>query len=674
MDPIIRKNIDLLALKEPDNFYKKDVFDGTFKFIEKKGNRYYFKRNSDNSHSSTFVIEPYMNKEWSVTSVSDSKYLYNIMCHYVFSELVINEGYRHVCLPIMFFDIEKEELKKYPDVYAILKENEKSKFNVFVYERYAETKNLEQFIKEEKMTLKHWKVLFFQVFFILAKINEIYKVFRHNKLNLDSFKVYKVKENEDTFKQYKIAGTVFSIPNMGFELKLTNFYDSVLEEYFSNNTTTKKQPNEYYDIHYFISSLLLSVDSAEDFFPQDVNLFFNAMVHENFRPNKSSEFDGLNEIEFNMVSSELITPHSVLTKNNFFKEFIMNDISASETSNERVKLSRLNKRYNDVNYSSPTDDGGSRMLARQIDNSNLSSDKNIKKNSRQYNKSQMNRADKITSGTKKNIVSGFSNKNDDISDSRSFKRNTKKSKEIESSSDDGESPRNRNTNRVNRKNESSDRSNESTSASTGASTESSNRSSNRSSESSRDERRQKRNKESSSSSSISSLSSPSDSSQSSQGGHLSRYKQYEIYGSEFANKMKNIPDNYRGEVPDHVWHQMAMNNPDVGQNIGTTLPQGAMPLPEVGPLQLPIMTGNPMANPMMGNPMMANPMMANPMMANQMMGNPMMGNPMMASQMRTTPMGVPMMGGGNKESVEGGIRYRFVKGKQRQKKDKSFFF
>src|SRR5438132_139565 len=104
IDPIIKKNITLLDLKEPDDFDKAHIFEGNFKYLETVGNKKYFKRNTDSSHPTTVIIEPYTDKNSNNNNMENSKILYNTLCHYVLSEITINEEYRHVILPIMFFD------------------------------------------------------------------------------------------------------------------------------------------------------------------------------------------------------------------------------------------------------------------------------------------------------------------------------------------------------------------------------------------------------------------------------------------------------------------------------------------------------------------------------------------------------------------------------------------
>ena len=112
--------------------------------------------------------------------MKNSQELYNVLAHHVLSEVVINESYRHIMLPICFFDSNINEIKKLnSSVYDSLKNDfdNESKLSIFIYERYFKMETLEEYIKSEfkNMTTKHWKVLFFQVLFILAKLNENYK-------------------------------------------------------------------------------------------------------------------------------------------------------------------------------------------------------------------------------------------------------------------------------------------------------------------------------------------------------------------------------------------------------------------------------------------------------------------------------------------------------------------
>ena len=417
MLPIIKNNLSLIDLKEPEQINLEHVFDKDIKYVEERNDRYYFTRYSESSYSTTLVIGKYSHTN--INNMEQSAELYNVLVHYVLSDISINEKIRHVMLPIMFFDIHMKKLEKLnKNVYEALKKNnisDEKLLNVFIYEHYFETVSLEKYLKNEldNFTLNDWKILFFQVFYILAKINENHGMFRHNKLDLNSIKIYK---KSDKRKIYKLGRISFLIANAKFEIKLTDFYDSKLENY-KNLTTTKTKDVPYYDIYSFIGSLGLFLEKEKKNIPETIHNFMTEMIHPKFRIDKNVPFEGLDETMFAKISSQMLDPLIILTKNNFFTEFIMN--SPIEKKNARLQM--MSKKNNDIEYRSPIDDGGSRMLGRRIDQLNKYNS-NQKKKSRQYNKTgKMKRNITEINGVRKMILPKFE-QTDSVSDTGIFKK------------------------------------------------------------------------------------------------------------------------------------------------------------------------------------------------------------------------------------------------------------
>ena len=94
-----------------------------------------------------------------------------------------------------------------------------------LFEDYFKLRILNDFLKENfnNFTTLHWKVLSFQILYALYKLTKTYPSFRHNKLDTYSIYVY-IKKESDNKNVIKIGNKIFSIPNMGFEIKITNFY------------------------------------------------------------------------------------------------------------------------------------------------------------------------------------------------------------------------------------------------------------------------------------------------------------------------------------------------------------------------------------------------------------------------------------------------------------------
>lgn len=465
-NPIVKSAIKLDDIKVPDEFDYKHIFDTEFEFINKYNNKLHYKRNSETSHSCTIAFGRYHGMG-NVNDLGRGE-LYNPAVHYLLSELVINEKFRHILLPIMFFDITLGELKNIkPEIHdAIINDPtlnnnaiDQSKIQVFATEHYFKMQSLREYVKEnyENMNITHWKVIIFQVFYTLYKISERLQKFRHNWLNLDSIRVYLKQEGGKT--QYKMGQTLFEIPNVGIEIKITDFTFSTTSDYIRNKDTRLIQENPYYDVHYFISHIYLYLMKEYGSVPENLMKFISEMIPSRFLPNTDEQFDGLNEQEFDTTSSFTIVPSHVLRKNIFFNEFVISDqsrqikrqplpnneefedskdsenledveisqsggsdesdnyeiMSVSPIQNAQIKVSNLEIKEDGIDYISVGDNNSitdntsenPRMLARQISKSF-----NKKKSEQYYNKDMIK-------GSRK-IISGFDS--DTISESGIFKK------------------------------------------------------------------------------------------------------------------------------------------------------------------------------------------------------------------------------------------------------------
>lgn len=416
--PITKSSITLLDIKMPDEFNSSHVFENELQFINKYNNRLYYRRISDASHTSTISFGRYHGMG-NVNDMGRGE-LYNPAMHYLLSELVINEKFKHILLPLMFFDTTLGEMKKIvPDIHEkivndpTMNQNaiDQSKIHVFITEHYFKMQSLREYIKDnfDKMTINHWKVIIFQVIYALYKISERLQKFRHNWLNLDSIRMYLKPEGGTV--QYKMGQTIFEVPNMGFEIKISDFSFSSTSDHVRNKDTRLIQENPYYDIHYFISSIYLYLTKEHGSVPENLMKFISDIIPSRFLPSIDEKFDGLNEQEFDSVSSVTIVPAHVLRKNGFFSEFLKFEqsrqknntadkiptqditMSASPIENKKIKIEKLNYKENGIDYLSITDNSSEepRMLARKI-----SSNKKISE--QYYNKEMIEGSRKIISG------------------------------------------------------------------------------------------------------------------------------------------------------------------------------------------------------------------------------------------------------------------------------------
>jgi len=299
---------------------------------------------------------------------------------YIFSELQNTSVGKHIILPIMNFDIEYSELNKLNSVIGD-KFNKGDMLYVQVLERYYKTYTLREYLDNyyDKFVEDDWKVLFFQVLATLAVIQQKYNSFRHNRLNLDSIFVYEKQKNGKS-SIYKILDNEYVVPNRGFDIKISDFHESSIKNIASNKNAKKKE-NPYYDVHYFFQSLLYYIEGIEkkDNILKSIREFYNIVLPKKFRYENGKKFDGLDEYYYLKNVDSIITPIKIISKNNFFTDFISKmDISDSSVSNSPVNIESLRGLENSINftdYNSPTESSASdykpRMLGKKVNSSGV---------------------------------------------------------------------------------------------------------------------------------------------------------------------------------------------------------------------------------------------------------------------------------------------------------------
>jgi hypothetical protein len=77
------------------------------------------------------------------------------------------------------------------------------------------------------------KPLLFQVIHTLAVLQKEFKGFRHNMLDYNSIYIY---EKENKIEKYVFNDKKFYVPNDGIDIKITNFYNSIIPGYFTKKS------------------------------------------------------------------------------------------------------------------------------------------------------------------------------------------------------------------------------------------------------------------------------------------------------------------------------------------------------------------------------------------------------------------------------------------------------
>ncbi len=374
--PIIKNQITINDIKKQVNFQPDDILKSKLTFIDKYNGKWYFKRSSPTSYPCILCIGKYDMKNSNFNDMGRGE-LINMAYHYILSE-IIDKNFNHTLLPIMNFDIDYDTLKKNNDIFEKYIEKDStdassinSNYYVNILENYNPTETLRKYLLDnyKNIDTQQWRVIIFQILFALYKISLKMKNFRHNELNLDS--IFVVANNKSgTNTAYKIGFIEFSVPNFGFDIKITNFNKSNSDDYFKNKSINKYSENPYYDVHYILQHILFFI-SDNNYKNDELIKFIYEIIPENIRANDKNTFDGLDEFMFEFMPLNYILPSNILKKNNFFTHFIIKnmDLSTSPMSDEIVNLSRLNNRESIIDYSfnSPTDVSDEpRMLGRNI--------------------------------------------------------------------------------------------------------------------------------------------------------------------------------------------------------------------------------------------------------------------------------------------------------------------
>ena len=267
IDKINLGSIDLNDIKfgkkdtETYNKLLDEILGGKFKFINynSKNNTLILKRYSD-SFSVSLFISPYKGSK--MIKNKEDKNNNDAIFSYILSELVLNKKTKHILLPVINIDMGFQQLsniiKNYDMYNDIVKniENEKytDTFSVRIKENFFSGMMFSDYIGKKQCNIKP---LLFQIIHTLAILQQEHKGFRHNMLDYNSIYIY---EKENKVEKYNFNGQDYYVPNDGIEIKITNFYNSIIPGYFTRKSSVpfsdKKEVNNYFDLHYFLNRLI----------------------------------------------------------------------------------------------------------------------------------------------------------------------------------------------------------------------------------------------------------------------------------------------------------------------------------------------------------------------------------------------------------------------------------
>ncbi|AYV77405.1 MAG: hypothetical protein Dasosvirus2_1, partial [Dasosvirus sp.] len=339
--------------------------------------------------------------------------LYNVAMMYMISELVVNEKFRHSVLPVMMFDIPTQNLfssipdfQKHMDSEKIQQDNKQ--MYCLVTEHFFEMVTMSEYLNSHANTMnsKKWKVLFFQIIYAIYKLQERFDNFRHNNLNLNAIKIYLKETNSTKTYNYKVGDSKFIIPDQGFDIKITDYDYSNTNDYVKNIITSNNLVNPYFDVHFVFYEIQQWITGHKiiDQVPDDIKQFLRLLVPDEIKVVLINDvFKGMDETQtdnMNIITNRLMSvPSMILKKNNLFQEFIhieggmsmsaspIQDKSITESDSENPRL--LGKKISSPRKKS------NHNINRMPRNSNKTRSKNIRNNSDQDDQTNSDDSDDI---------------------------------------------------------------------------------------------------------------------------------------------------------------------------------------------------------------------------------------------------------------------------------------
>jgi hypothetical protein len=273
-----RISIDDIKIPFPESdtnvdFYnknKQDILNARFKIIsfDEDTKQITLKRYS-NQFPVNLKINFYSYDDQTINSLENPVNNDSLFC-YLLSQLVLSKKTKHILLPIINVDCvlsDIEHIIKNDTVYekikkAINNNDIGEKCCLQLREHFFKSTNLDEYLSKNNCS---YKGLLFQIIHTLAVLQNEFNGFRHNNLTLKNIIVY-LKKSSNTFTEYSSLSTnpedKFYVPNYGFDIKITNFEDSIIPKQYglfnSNNTKIKfpDQQNTYYDLYVFLNDLL----------------------------------------------------------------------------------------------------------------------------------------------------------------------------------------------------------------------------------------------------------------------------------------------------------------------------------------------------------------------------------------------------------------------------------
>jgi serine/threonine protein kinase len=259
------------------------------------------------------------------------------------SYFVVNGKTPHIVLPITYFNTSitnfvnlldtgcvDEEDKNYVKFLEKYKEGEYHDDVSILISEWANRGDLLDFLRKyyKKLTLTHWKVIFFQIISTLTVIQSKFPSFRHNDMKANNILIHKT-DNKRSYYNYTAANHKYTVPNILYQIKIWDFDFACIPDIIDNSKVSAEwcksinvtpTQNRYYDMHYFFNTLIkkgfLPQIMTDDKVPKEVKEFINRVVPEKYQQGKYIHKRGRI-----LINDEYLLPKDVLSGDPFFEEF-----------------------------------------------------------------------------------------------------------------------------------------------------------------------------------------------------------------------------------------------------------------------------------------------------------------------------------------------------------------
>ena len=285
------------------------------------------------------------------TTVSEEKYISVNTEHTVntiLSKLVKEKVTPHICMlygeTILMEEKHKEIIEMFVNRYKKKDKDILLDMAKVLMMEWASLGDLSDYIQANfrKWTLETWRGLFFQMFAMLASIQEHYPSFRHNDLSLANILVQSTKKADVSDKEpagyykYHINGKEYCVPDIGFRILLTDFdYASIKEKGVWNEKIgtphTRKfgvvaDENPSFDCHMMLNWLIvwtLKLYKYEDEVTGvigDVQKFLYDLIEEKYRGlmNRNLKHTRLRN---GIKVIDRFVPKNILENNSLFEKY-----------------------------------------------------------------------------------------------------------------------------------------------------------------------------------------------------------------------------------------------------------------------------------------------------------------------------------------------------------------